>query len=101
MCLALDPQVSLVVFSRVCCVVRVVHTDDTVSIAMAGKDGGCHLVHIVRPLVWGADLLLLELPHSRSCPCRRERRRVPLCSIRPYTPRQHDVPSTGAGPQVD
>ena len=33
-------QVTLIVFSRVCCIVRVVHTSDTVSITMAGKDDG-------------------------------------------------------------
>ena len=28
-----------------------------------------------------ADLVLLELPYSRSCPCRREPRRVPVVYI--------------------
>jgi len=58
MCHTLHPQVSLVVFSRVSCVVWVVHTYDTVSIAMAGKDNGWDLVHVVRPVVWGAMLRL-------------------------------------------
>jgi hypothetical protein len=40
MCFTLFTQDSLAVFSRVCCVVRVVHKDDMVIIAMPGKDDG-------------------------------------------------------------
>uniref|UniRef100_UPI00358F8622 kelch-like protein 10 n=1 Tax=Myxine glutinosa TaxID=7769 RepID=UPI00358F8622 len=42
----LFPKVSLVIFSRVWCVIWVIHTEDTFSITMAGKDDGRHLVDI-------------------------------------------------------
>ena len=101
--ITLYPYVSLVIFNRVCCC----------SYTMAGKDVGWYVLDVVRPLV-SADLLLMELPSSRSCACRRERCRIPadcrqsfwmslfLCVFLyvPHIIRQHDVPATREG-QVD
>ena len=40
MYLTLYAQVSLIIFSGVGCIVWIIHTDDTVSTTMAGKDDG-------------------------------------------------------------